>query len=78
MNIFGDERVEWAKYRYFDPETVGLDFKGMVEDLEAAPDGSVVLLHGVHARLRWLRGGAAAFAPRCCACVRRVCAFAAF
>jgi hypothetical protein len=32
--------------RYFDPETVGLDFAGMTADLEAAPDGSIVLLHG--------------------------------
>jgi aspartate/tyrosine/aromatic aminotransferase len=32
--------------RYFDADTVGLDFKGMVEDLTAAPDGSIVLLHG--------------------------------
>ena len=31
---------------YFDAETVGLDFKGMAEDLRAAPNGSVVLLHG--------------------------------
>ncbi|WIA08502.1 hypothetical protein OEZ85_007936 [Tetradesmus obliquus] len=45
-NIFGDEGVEWKYYRYFDPDTVGLDFKGMVEDLTAAPDGSIVLLHG--------------------------------
>eukprot|EP00195_Chlamydomonas_chlamydogama_P011440 CAMPEP_0202901242 /NCGR_PEP_ID=MMETSP1392-20130828/14143_1 /ASSEMBLY_ACC=CAM_ASM_000868 /TAXON_ID=225041 /ORGANISM="Chlamydomonas chlamydogama, Strain SAG 11-48b" /LENGTH=435 /DNA_ID=CAMNT_0049587777 /DNA_START=77 /DNA_END=1384 /DNA_ORIENTATION=+ len=45
-NIFGDEGVKWEYYRYFDQETVGLDFKGMVEDLEKAPDGSVVLLHG--------------------------------
>ena len=35
-----------AIHRYFDPDTVGLDFKGMVEDLTAAPDGSIVLLHG--------------------------------
>ena len=27
-NIFGDERVEWRTYRYFDPKTVGLDFDG--------------------------------------------------
>jgi len=26
-------------FRYFDAETVGLDFKGMVADLEAAPEG---------------------------------------
>jgi hypothetical protein len=32
--------------RYYDPATVGLDFAGMVEDLRAAPDGSVVVLHG--------------------------------
>ena len=105
MNIFGDERVDWAKYRwaraagrkpasirtlpatawnpkrvlgfpnqcaqaslcphalphaplepphthqrYFDPESVGLDFVGMTADLEAAPDGSIVLLHGQFAR----------------------------
>jgi aspartate aminotransferase len=46
MNIFGDEGVEVIRYRYFDPETVGLDFEGMMADLEAAPDGTVVLLHG--------------------------------
>ena len=32
--------------RYFDPETVGLDFDGMFEDLNNAPEGSVVVLHG--------------------------------
>ncbi|GFR52883.1 hypothetical protein Agub_g15515 [Astrephomene gubernaculifera] len=45
-NIFGDEGVEWKHYRYFDAATVGLDFKGLTEDLTAAPPGSVVLLHG--------------------------------
>lgn len=44
--IFTDAGVEWKVYRYFDPATIGLDFKGMMEDLEAAPNGSVVLLHG--------------------------------
>lgn len=63
MNIFGDERVEWARYRYFDPETVGLDFKGMVEDLEAAPDGSVVLLHGARRRTA---GGCTPARTACC------------
>jgi hypothetical protein len=33
-------------HRYFDPVTVGLDFDGMMQDLKAAPDGSVILLHG--------------------------------
>lgn len=45
-NIFNDEGVKWQHYRYFDAETVGLDFKGLMEDLEAAAPGSVVLLHG--------------------------------
>lgn len=38
--------MEWVYYRYFNPETVGLDFEGMVADLEKAPEGSVVVLHG--------------------------------
>ena len=45
-NIFADAGVEWQYYRYFDSDTVGLDFAGMTADLEAAPEGSVVLLHG--------------------------------
>ncbi len=42
MQIFHKSLID----RYYDPETVGLDFKGMMADLSAAPDGSVVLLHG--------------------------------
>ena len=34
------------KYRYFDPATVGLDFAGFKADLQAAPEGSVIVLHG--------------------------------
>ena len=45
-NIFADAGVEWQYYKYFDAGSVGLDFKGMCGDLEAAPEGSVVLLHG--------------------------------
>lgn len=45
-NIFSDAGVEWKEYRYFDPSTVGLDFSGMMEDIKAAPGGSVVVLHG--------------------------------
>ncbi|CAD7705087.1 unnamed protein product [Ostreobium quekettii] len=44
--IFTDAGVPWKTYRYFDPETVGLDEEGMMADLKAAPEGSVVLLHG--------------------------------
>ncbi|XP_065850180.1 aspartate aminotransferase, cytoplasmic [Euphorbia lathyris] len=32
-------------YRYYDPTTRGLDFQGLLEDLGAAPEGSIVLLH---------------------------------
>lgn len=28
-NIFGDEKVEWKTYRYFNPATTGLDFEGV-------------------------------------------------
>jgi len=45
-NIFADAGVEWKYYRYFDPETVGLDFEGMKEDIKAAPKGSIIVLHG--------------------------------
>jgi len=33
-------------YRYYEPESRGFDFNGMMEDLQSAPDNSVVLLHG--------------------------------
>lgn len=33
-------------YRYFDTATCGVDFAGMMEDLEGAGPGDVVLLHG--------------------------------
>ncbi|XP_062101263.1 aspartate aminotransferase P2, mitochondrial [Humulus lupulus] len=45
-NIFNDARVPWSEYRYYDPKTVGLDFEGMIADIEEAPEGSFVLLHG--------------------------------
>lgn len=45
-NIFNDARVPWLEYRYYDPNTVGLDFDGMIADIKAAAEGSFVLLHG--------------------------------
>lgn len=45
-NIFNDARVPWSEYRYYDPNTVGLDFDGMIADIKAAAEGSFVLLHG--------------------------------
>ncbi|XP_012842754.1 PREDICTED: aspartate aminotransferase, cytoplasmic-like [Erythranthe guttata] len=32
-------------YRYYDPNTRGLDFSGLLEDLGNAPSGAIVLLH---------------------------------
>lgn len=43
--VFQDAGLEVEKYRYYDKNTIGLDFDGMVTDLEAAPEGSAVLLH---------------------------------
>mmetsp|Transcript_8529 Transcript_8529/g.21831 ORF Transcript_8529/g.21831 Transcript_8529/m.21831 type:complete len:447 (-) Transcript_8529:120-1460(-) len=44
-NIFADAGVDVQQYKYFDKETIGLDFAGMKADLESAPAGSVVILH---------------------------------
>jgi len=32
-------------YRYYDATAKGIDFKGMIADLEAAPSGTIVVLH---------------------------------
>lgn len=38
--------MEMKTYRYFDSETRGVDFDGMMADLKTAEKGDVVLLHG--------------------------------
>ncbi|KAH8119817.1 glutamic oxaloacetic transaminase AAT1 [Phellopilus nigrolimitatus] len=43
--IFRDSGLEVRGYRYFDKKTVGLDFAGLKEDLQNAPEQSIVLLH---------------------------------
>ena len=43
--IFAACKVEPREYRYWNPKTLGLDLAGLLEDLTAAPEGSVVLLH---------------------------------
>jgi aspartate aminotransferase len=43
--IFRDSGLEVRGYRYFDKKTVGLDFAGLKEDLQNAPEGAIVLLH---------------------------------
>ena len=37
---------EIKKYRYWGKESRALDFAGMMEDLKAAPERAVVILHG--------------------------------
>ncbi|WP_171178920.1 amino acid aminotransferase [Ruegeria sp. HKCCD8929] len=43
LNYLG---MEMVPYRYFDSETRGVNFDGMLEDLKQAKAGDVVLLHG--------------------------------
>jgi aspartate aminotransferase len=33
------------KYKYYDPKTIGLNFSGMLDDVNAAQDGSIFMLH---------------------------------
>ena len=44
--LFGSVGLEFATYRYYDPDSHGVDFDGMVTDLRGARSGDVVLLHG--------------------------------
>lgn len=43
--IFLKAGLSQADYRYWDPTTRGLDINGMLEDLNNAPAGSIILLH---------------------------------
>ncbi|KAI4148577.1 MAG: hypothetical protein LQ340_005042 [Diploschistes diacapsis] len=43
--VFKDSGLEVQKYRYYNKDTIGLDFDGMVADITAAPEGSIILLH---------------------------------
>ncbi|WP_170771105.1 aromatic amino acid transaminase [Ruegeria lacuscaerulensis] len=43
LNYLG---IETVPYRYFDGETRGVDFDGMIADLKTAKAGDVMLLHG--------------------------------
>mmetsp|Transcript_35272 Transcript_35272/g.51807 ORF Transcript_35272/g.51807 Transcript_35272/m.51807 type:complete len:410 (-) Transcript_35272:113-1342(-) len=40
-----DAGLSLETYRYYDKKTIGLDFTGMMEDIKAAPDGSIFMLH---------------------------------
>jgi len=43
--IMKDAGLDVRQYTYYDPSTCGLDFQGMLADIEAAPSQSVFLLH---------------------------------
>ena len=45
LAIFKEAGLDVRRYRYYNPKTNGLDYDGMLEDLENAPDGSIILLH---------------------------------
>ncbi|KAF2228214.1 mitochondrial aspartate aminotransferas-like protein, partial [Elsinoe ampelina] len=43
--VFTDSGLKVEQYRYYNKETIGLDFEGMVEDIKKMPKNSIVLLH---------------------------------
>lgn len=43
--LFTRAGFEVGEYRYYDAETRGIDFEGMIEDLRAAAPGTIVVLH---------------------------------
>merc|ERR1712000_20932 len=43
--VFTDSGLDVKQYKYYNKDTIGLDFDGMVADLKAAPPGSVFLFH---------------------------------
>lgn len=46
LSILKHMKMPYVSYRYFDAETGGVDFAGMIEDIAEARSGDVVLLHG--------------------------------
>tara|TARA_R110002049_G_scaffold117332_3_gene270641 strand:+ start:33415 stop:34596 length:1182 start_codon:yes stop_codon:yes gene_type:complete len=46
LSILSYLGMDVINYRYFDSETGGVDFDGMIADLKTAKKGDVVLLHG--------------------------------
>ncbi|SFB04177.1 aromatic amino acid aminotransferase apoenzyme [Poseidonocella pacifica] len=46
LSILKHMKMETIQYRYFDDETRGVDFGGMMEDLAQIRAGDIVLLHG--------------------------------
>jgi aspartate aminotransferase len=45
--IFAEAGLDCQPYRYYDRSTNGLDMDGIMKDIAAAPEGSIILLHAV-------------------------------
>lgn len=45
IGIFKNCGLDVQRYRYYDPVTNNLNFQGMIEDIQNAPSGSIILLH---------------------------------
>ncbi|OIW27905.1 hypothetical protein CONLIGDRAFT_453919 [Coniochaeta ligniaria NRRL 30616] len=43
--VFKDAGLEVDKYRYYNKDTIGLDFEGLLADVKAAPKESIFLFH---------------------------------
>lgn len=43
--IFKNVGITPVEYPYYDPKTIGLDYTGLIDALESAPERSVFLLH---------------------------------
>merc|ERR1712000_154495 len=43
--VFTDSGLEVKNYTYYNKDTIGLDFDGMIKDLKTMPEGSLILLH---------------------------------
>lgn len=43
--VFKDSGLKVEKYRYYNKDTIGLDFEGMIEDIKNMPKKSMILLH---------------------------------
>lgn len=43
--VFSDAGLKVEQYRYYDKNTIGLDFEGLIADIKAAPKGSIFLFH---------------------------------
>ncbi|OTB04825.1 hypothetical protein M426DRAFT_320408 [Hypoxylon sp. CI-4A] len=43
--VFNDAGLKVEQYRYYNQDTIGLDFEGLLADLKAAPKGSIFLFH---------------------------------